>query len=64
METTWDPAASGFTYDATAGYYVSSDSGLYFDYKTKGFFNTGDGKWCVLLLKYVLVSMCAASCMD
>mmetsp|Transcript_9552 Transcript_9552/g.17995 ORF Transcript_9552/g.17995 Transcript_9552/m.17995 type:complete len:455 (-) Transcript_9552:299-1663(-) len=45
VETTWDPAAGGYNYHPPSGMYLNSESGLYFDPDTAGFYNKEDGKW-------------------
>jgi hypothetical protein len=44
-ETCWNPAASGYSFDAASGYYFSTQTGLYYDPVSAGFFNNTTNKW-------------------
>lgn len=44
-ETSWNPAASGYSFDAASGYYYSTQTGLYYDPVSTGFFNNTTNKW-------------------
>lgn len=44
-ETSWNPTACGYAFDASSGYYYCAASGLYYDPPSAGFFNHASNRW-------------------
>ena len=44
-ETSWNPTACGYAFDASSGYYYCAASGLYYDPPSAGFFNHASNLW-------------------